>query len=65
MKHIEIDYHFVRDRVVQKLLDVWFIGTDDQLADGFTKALPHGRFNDFCHNLNLTQVVIEGGYYSI
>jgi hypothetical protein len=24
MKHIEIDYHFVCDRVLQKLLDVWF-----------------------------------------
>jgi hypothetical protein len=28
MKHVEIDYHFVRDRVV-KLLDVRFIGMDD------------------------------------
>jgi hypothetical protein len=25
MKHVEVDYHFVRDRVVQKLLDVRFI----------------------------------------
>jgi hypothetical protein len=54
MKHVEIDYHFVCDRVVQKLLDVRFIGNDDQLAYGFTEALPHGRFIDFRHNLNLT-----------
>jgi hypothetical protein len=53
MKHVEIDCHFVRDKVVQKLLDVRFIGTDDQLADGFTKALPQGCFIDFRHNLNL------------
>jgi hypothetical protein len=33
MKHVEIDYHFVRDRVLQKLLEVWFISTDDQVAD--------------------------------
>jgi hypothetical protein len=56
MKHVEIDYHFVRDRVVQKLLDVYFIGTDDQLTDGFTKALPHGQFID------LTKVMIEWKY---
>jgi hypothetical protein len=39
-KHMEVDYHFVRDRVVKKLLDVQFISTDDQVTDGFTKALP-------------------------
>jgi hypothetical protein len=39
MKHVEIDYHFVCDRVLQKLLEVWFISTDDQVADGLTKLL--------------------------
>jgi histone deacetylase 1/2 len=37
-KHIEIDYHFVRERVAQKLLHVWLIGTNDQVADGFKKS---------------------------
>jgi hypothetical protein len=31
MKHIEVDYHFVRDRVAKKLLDVRFISTESQL----------------------------------
>jgi hypothetical protein len=39
-KHIEIDFHFVRERVAQKLLDIRFIHTGDQGADGFTKSLP-------------------------
>jgi hypothetical protein len=56
MKHVEIDYHFVRDRVVKKLLDVRFISTDDQLADGFTKALPQNRLLEFQRNLNLTKL---------
>lgn len=38
-KHIEVDYHFVRERVSQKLLDVEFVSSSDQVADGFTKAL--------------------------
>jgi hypothetical protein len=38
-KHIEVDYHFVRERVARKQLDVQFISTNDQLADGFTKVL--------------------------
>jgi hypothetical protein len=56
MKHVEIDYHFIRDRVVKKLLDVRFISTDDQLADGFTKALPQNRLLEFQRNLNLTKL---------
>ncbi|WVZ64535.1 hypothetical protein U9M48_014036 [Paspalum notatum var. saurae] len=32
-KHIELDYHFVRERVVEKLLDIDIISTRDQLAD--------------------------------
>jgi histone deacetylase 1/2 len=39
-KHIEIDFHFVRERFANKLLDIRFISSKDHLADGFTKALP-------------------------
>ena len=38
-KHIEVDYHFVRERVADKLLEIRFIPSGDQVADGFTKAL--------------------------
>ncbi|XP_072149593.1 uncharacterized protein [Setaria viridis] len=34
-------------------LQVRFISSGDQLADGFTKALPVAKMNDFVHNLNL------------
>ena len=36
-KHIEIDFHFVGERVAQKMLDIWFISMKDQVADGFAK----------------------------
>ncbi|XP_031102077.1 uncharacterized protein LOC116005983, partial [Ipomoea triloba] len=36
-KHVEIDYHFVRDRVAAGDIQVHFISTKDQLADIFTK----------------------------
>lgn len=52
-KHIEIDFHFVRERVAQKLLDVRFISSEDQLADGFTKPVLASKINKFCSNLNL------------
>jgi hypothetical protein len=52
-KHIEIDFHFVRERVAQKLLEISFISTKDQIADGFTKALPRVKLREFRSNLNL------------
>ena len=55
-KHIEIDFHFVRERVAQKQLDIRFVHSRDQLADGFTKPLPTRRFEDFKHNLNLMKL---------
>ena len=36
-KHIEIDFHFVRERVAAGALEVRFISSGDQLADVFTK----------------------------
>ena len=36
-KHIEIDFHFVRERVAAGDLQVRFISSNDQLADVFTK----------------------------
>jgi hypothetical protein len=53
MKHNEVDYHFVYDQVVKQHLDVRFTSTHDQIADGFTKALPLQRLQEFCGNLNL------------
>ena len=53
-KHIEIDFHFVRERVTSKLLEIKFISSKDQLADGFTKALPVKTFDEFKRNLNLS-----------
>ena len=52
-KHIEVDFHFVRERVARKLLEIQFIPTGDQLADGFTKPLTMRKLDEFKYNLNL------------
>jgi hypothetical protein len=54
-KHIEIDYHFVRERVAGKLLDIKFISNKDQVADSFTKILSVKNLNEFKCNLNLSE----------
>ena len=44
-KHIEVDYHFVREKVLKHDVMLKFISTHDQLADLFIKSLPSPRFN--------------------
>jgi hypothetical protein len=61
-KHIEVDFHFVHERVAQKLLQIWFISSKGQLADIFTKPLPLPLFTRCKTNLNIHGTVeIEGG----
>jgi hypothetical protein len=44
-KHIEVDYHFVREKVLNKDISIAFISTADQVADVFTKGLSTARFH--------------------
>ena len=53
-KHIEIDFHFVREKVALGALDVRFITSGDQLADVFTKPATQHILRRFSSNLNLT-----------
>jgi hypothetical protein len=46
-KHIEIDLHFIRDRVVLGHIRVLHVPSSRQFADIFTKGLPSPLFLDF------------------
>jgi hypothetical protein len=52
MKHVKIDYHFVQERVSQKLLEIAYIAIGDQVAHGFIKPLSIQLQENFKHNLN-------------
>jgi hypothetical protein len=43
-KHIEFDYHFIREKVAAGILRIQFICSTDQLADTLTKPLAVDRF---------------------
>lgn len=43
-KHIEMDFHFVCQKVARKQLQIKFLSSKDKLADIFTKALSVKRF---------------------
>ncbi|KAI5316320.1 hypothetical protein L3X38_036027 [Prunus dulcis] len=52
-RHIEIDYHFVRELVARKALHTLYVPSSHQLADIFTKGLNHDRFSLLKSKLNL------------
>ena len=43
-KHIDVDYHYVREKVLRRDLCVRFMSGKDNLADIFTKPLPSPSF---------------------
>nr|GFB91747.1 copia protein [Tanacetum cinerariifolium] len=44
-KHIAVRYHYIKEHVEKGTIELYFVKTDYQLADIFTKALPVDRFN--------------------
>ncbi|GJW94319.1 retrovirus-related pol polyprotein from transposon TNT 1-94 [Tanacetum coccineum] len=43
-KHIHTRYHFIKEQVENGIIELYFIRTEYQLVDMFTKALPEDRF---------------------
>ena len=52
-KHIEIDLHFVRERVALGDVRVMHVPMSAQYADIFTKGLPTSLFQEFRSSLNV------------
>jgi histone deacetylase 1/2 len=52
-KHIEVDFHFVREKVAMGALDVRFVASADQVADAFTKPATKKMLQRLRSNLNL------------
>ncbi|GJX89250.1 retrovirus-related pol polyprotein from transposon TNT 1-94 [Tanacetum coccineum] len=50
-KHIDIRYHFIKEHVEKGIVELYFVKTEYQLADLFTKALPKERFEYLVHRI--------------
>ncbi|KAH9779268.1 retrovirus-related pol polyprotein from transposon RE1 [Citrus sinensis] len=52
-KHIELDVHYIRDKVLNKELEVRYIPTEEQVVDVLTKPLSFPKFSYFRSKLNV------------
>jgi len=51
-KHIEMDCHFVRDKLQEGLVTLHHIPSDEQLADVLTKSLTGPKHSAILHKLS-------------
>ena len=58
-KHIEIDCHFVRDKLTEGFIKLLPIRTHHQLADAFTKALPSHLLFPLLAKMNVKDIHIS------
>ncbi|KAK3033274.1 hypothetical protein RJ639_034348 [Escallonia herrerae] len=52
-KHVEVHYHFIREKVLQEEIELEHIKTENQVADLLTKSLSENTFQSFCHQLGM------------
>nr|GEX47428.1 hypothetical protein [Tanacetum cinerariifolium] len=52
-KHIDVRYHFIKEQVENGIMELYFVRTEYQLADIFTKPLPQERFNFLIDKLGM------------
>ena len=52
-KHIEVDCHFIREKIASRCMTISFVNSSDQLADVFTKSLRGPRIKYICNKLGV------------
>ena len=55
-KHIEIDCHFVREKIQLDLISTRYLKIGEQLGDIFTKALSGDRVGYLCNKLDMINI---------
>nr|GEV93016.1 putative reverse transcriptase domain-containing protein [Tanacetum cinerariifolium] len=59
-KHIHTQYHFIKEQVENGIIELYFVRTEYQLADMFTKALPEDRFKYLSGELTKSGGLLAG-----
>nr|GEY69586.1 hypothetical protein [Tanacetum cinerariifolium] len=59
-KHIDVRYHFIKEKVKKGIIELFFVETEYQLADLFTKALSKDRFKYLVRRHGMRCLTLEG-----
>nr|GFB85603.1 retrovirus-related Pol polyprotein from transposon TNT 1-94 [Tanacetum cinerariifolium] len=59
-KHIDIRYHFIKEQVENGVIEPYFVNTEYQLADLFTKALGRDRIEFLINKLGMRSFTQKG-----
>jgi hypothetical protein len=52
-KHIDIKFHFIREKAKEGTVKVIYVPSEQQRADLFTKALPKCHFKSLCERIGI------------
>ncbi|KAL6329493.1 hypothetical protein AAG906_021501 [Vitis piasezkii] len=55
-KHVEIDHHFIKEKIEEGILNLIHTPTSLQVANIFTKALPRMKFKELISKLGMTSI---------
>nr|GEX05436.1 retrovirus-related Pol polyprotein from transposon TNT 1-94 [Tanacetum cinerariifolium] len=58
-KHIDIRYHFIKEHVENEMIEFYFVNTEYQLADIFTKALGREKIKFLINKLGMRSFTPE------
>ncbi|GJZ66079.1 retrovirus-related pol polyprotein from transposon TNT 1-94 [Tanacetum coccineum] len=58
-KHITVRYHFIKEQVENRIVELYFIKTAYQLSNIFTKALARERFEFLVKRLGMQSITLE------
>nr|PNR43634.1 hypothetical protein PHYPA_016015 [Physcomitrium patens] len=53
LKHIEMWLHYIRENMLTRIVDLFYISTQDQIADIFTKVLEKNKFTNLRNEMGI------------
>nr|GEX04265.1 hypothetical protein [Tanacetum cinerariifolium] len=58
-KHIDVRYNFIKEQLENGIMELYFVQTEYQMADIFTKPLPRERFNFLIKKLGMKSMSLD------